>query len=176
MKNYPDNLIVDTFSSHFTENEFYIKYLRASSFRGFYYDSNDRSYGIVLQFLQNNQSRLNLYAIETEGMFSVVEYRISSEVFLIESVAYDKVLIMTNKYKITSASPASVVIKMPQKIEFTLQLLTRNSFFIRFLDSDQYASPINSFKSGLVLARESDHTAGDEFEDILNTNIAFSGK
>jgi hypothetical protein len=173
MKNYPNDLLVDKFNSHFSENEFYLKYLQNSSFRGFYYDTNDRSYGIVLQFSQNNHSKLGLYALEAEGMLSIMEYRISSDAFLIDSVAYDKVLISTNKYKIESVTSNAGVIKLPKKMEFTIQLLTRNSFYIRFLDSEQYSSPIRSFKGGLVLAKELNHFAVNAFEDIVGTNSVY---
>ena len=165
MRHYPNNLNVDTFNSHYSDNEFFNKYLRSGSFRGFYYDANERSYGIVLEFSHNHKTRLSLYAKELEGMVSIREYHIVSDVFVIENVAYDKVLVSTSQYKIEAVMPNNGPVKLPVNLEFTLQLLTRHSFFIRFLSSDQYGSPIGSFKGGLVLSRETNQDPEEEMEE-----------
>jgi hypothetical protein len=165
MKHYPSDLNVDTFNSHYTENEFFNKYLCSGSFRGFYYDANERSFGITLQFPNNHKTKLSIYAKELQGIVSITEYHIVSRVFVIENVAYDKVLISTSKYIIESALPGTNAVKLPACLEFTLQLLTRNSLFIRFLSSDQYGTPIGSFKGGLVLARETNQNYEKEMEE-----------
>jgi hypothetical protein len=156
MNYYPNDLRVDTFNSHFSENEFYNKYLKNSSFRGFYYDINEKSYGIVLHFPQDDQRKLILNAIESDGILPVVEYQISTDIFLVDVIAYDKVLITTAKYSLQA--PVKDALKVPRKLEFTLQLLTRNTLFIRFTESDKYTSAVKSLKGGLVLSRENSST------------------
>lgn len=173
MNIYKNNLTDEEDSSSYSESEFYTKYLLNSSFRGFYYDTNDRSYGISLQFLSTGYSTLNLYAVESKGSLSVIEYRISSKAFAMEAVAYDKVLIVAEEFQVESILPESLIIQMPKKLEFTLQLLTRNSLFIRFLDSEKYTSPIKSFKGGLVLAREMTLVSDKKLEEAFNYGSFF---
>jgi hypothetical protein len=173
MKFYPDDLFVDKFDSHFSENEFYLKYLKNTSLRGFYYDNHERSFGLILQFLNTNHTRLSMQVLESDGLLPVMEYSIHSHSFIIDSVAYDKILISTSRYNLEKITPSATEIRLPNKIEFTLQLLTRNTFFIRFLDSEQFASPIRLIKGGLVLAKETVQLKEELSRSIVSTGIAF---
>jgi hypothetical protein len=173
MKVNRHNLTEESFSQRLMEDEFFANYLSNSDFHGYYYDSNDKSYGITLQFRSTGYNIMNLYAIESLGNLSVIEYRIGANDFSIESVAYDKVLITADQYHVESIIPSSQIVQMPQKIEFTLQLMTRHSLFIRFLDSEKYPSPIRAFKSGLVLARETSEGSDGRFAEAYNSDGFF---
>jgi hypothetical protein len=166
MKTYPHDLLVDKFNSHYSENEFYNKYLKNSSLRGFYFDCDDRSCGIVMQFLEGND-KISIHAIESVGNYPVTDYLIIASSLLIECVAYDRVLLSTSRYRIENISTQSNSIKIPSTLEFTLQMMTRNALFIRFINSEQYDAPIRSLKGGLVLSREADGSSQLQFDDQL---------
>jgi hypothetical protein len=173
MKVCNDNLIEGENSFQNKEAEFLASYLMNSALYGFYYDSNNKSYGISLQFLSTGNSRMNLYAVESQGSLSVIEYRISSNDFSIDSVAYDKVLITATDFNVESILPISLTVQLPTRLAFTLQLLTRNSLYIKFSDSDQYTSPIKSIKGGLILAREQTEYLNQPFEAVYESSGFF---
>ncbi len=154
MKNLDNEFIVDSKNSVPVKNTFFKIHLYKNSFRGFWYDTYDRSYGIKLSFSDKNTSMLNLYAQDARGKMTVFEYEIKSNAIHIDQISYDKVIISTSKYDTVLTEPKGAVLKIPPYIEFTLQLLSHNSVYIQFTDYSMYSPPIKNLKRGLVLARE----------------------
>ena len=93
MKNFRDRIIPESSSVDNRDIELYTKYLYNKSFRGFYYDTDEKSYGIVLRFSPVHPESLTLYAQESKAGSTIFEYTIHSKLFLIEQMAYDKVLV-----------------------------------------------------------------------------------
>ena len=154
MDNQPNDLVLDQKESIFQKNTFYNKYLYNNSFRGFWFDSGEKSFGIVLSFEQNKASALNLYAQDLDGQMTVIKYMIKSDSFSIESIAHDKVQIIIPEFKTNLLLPRIGEVQVPDSIEFTLQILSHNSVYIQFLDYQLFSSPIDKLRFGLVLARE----------------------
>jgi hypothetical protein len=149
----------------------YLKYLDNQSFRGFYYDSEDRSYGIVLEFGKNMTGKMNLFAQVLQGNISVIEYRIQCDTFSIETLAYDKILIHSSAYKGKLLVPDKGVLKVPETLEFTVQVLTRNAVYIQFRNHEAFTAPISSFKGGLVLALDQRASRTEEETEILQSAV-----
>jgi hypothetical protein len=149
----------------------YYKYLNNQSFRGFYYDSAERSYGIVLEFGKNLSGKLNLYAQVVQGNINIIEYQVQCNTFSVETLAYDKVLINSKNYRGKLLAPTSDELKIPEVVEFTVQVLTRNSIYIRFLNHEEFTAPINSLKGGLVLAREQRESSTEEMTQTVESDI-----
>jgi len=159
MKNFKNQLISDLASSDHREIEIYTIYLNNKSFRGFYYDINDKSYGIVLSFSsQDRLESLNLFAQVSQSGATIVEYNIHSRSFLIEQIAYDKVQISATSCNKELILPESGELSIPEVVEFTIQVLTRNSIYLRFLNHESFTPPINSFRGGLVLSHDHLHS------------------
>ena len=135
-------------------NSIYYKYLNNQSFRGFYYDSDEKSYGIVLEFGKYLNGRINLFAQMAKGNMNIIEYQILCDTYSFDTIAYDKILINSSNYKSSLLIPREGQIDLPKNLEFSVQILTRNSVYLKFMNSEKYTAPINSFKGGLVLARE----------------------
>lgn len=154
MENQLGDLILDQEESVFQRNKFYKNYLYNNSFRGFWFDSGEKSYGIVLNFKHNRTRVLSLYAQDFNGQMSIVKYLIKSDSFSIESIAHDKVQIAITDFETKLLLPKQGEIHVPEIIEFTLQVLSHNSVYIQFLDYQLFTSPINKLRFGLVLARE----------------------
>ncbi len=143
-------------ASYFSDNELFTKYLSNSTFRGFYYDAENKSYGLSIHFSAGRDNELIISAIESQCGISISQYEIVSKSYSIESMAYDKVLISVRNYKIVHGirMKADADIQLPAIVEFVLLLLSRDSMFIYFPNPELYASPIKSIKGGLVLSRE----------------------
>jgi hypothetical protein len=154
MENQISDLMIGQEESVFQKNIFYKNYLYNNSFRGFWFDSGEKSYGIVLSFRQDNASVLNLYAQDLNGQMSIVKYLIKSDAFSIEPIAYDKVRIAITNYEAKLLLPKHGKFHAPEVIEFTLQVLSHNSMYIQFIDYQLFTSPIDKLRFGLVLARE----------------------
>lgn len=154
MKNFENLFKASSSKTTPDPDSLYYKYLNNQSFRGFYYDSEDKSYGIVLEFGKYLNGRLNLHAQVAEGNMNILEYQIQCDTFSINTIAYDKILINSSNFKSRLTLPETGSLELPEILEFSVQVLTRNSVYIRFMNADQYTSPINSYKGGLVLARE----------------------
>ena len=135
-------------------NSLYYKYLNNQSFRGFYYDSEDKSYGIVLEFGKYLNGRINLFAQVAQRNMNIIEYQIQCDTFSFDTIAYDRVLITSSNYKSSLLIPEDGNLELPEKLEFSVQILTRNSVYIRFMNAHEFTAPISSFRGGLVLARE----------------------
>ena len=148
------------------EDSVYYKYLNNQSFRGFYYDSEERSYGIVLEFGRNLRGTLNLFAQVIQGNMKTLEYQIECDSFSVDTIAYDKILINSSNYRGLLLVPETGDLIIPETLEFSIQVLTRNSVYIRFLNHEQFTAPISSFKGGLVLARE--HRASQTNEQTVS--------
>lgn len=155
-KNKP--VVIDT-DANYQYIELYFNYLQNRSFRGFYYDSDDISYGIVLSFKNAQTESFDLYAQESKAGKINLEYKIHSGTFSLEQMAYDKVLLSTASHNEDILTPDGKLPKTPEIIEFTIQILTRNSIYLRFLNHELYTSPISSFKGGLVLSRYTEYTS-----------------
>lgn len=140
------------------DSNIFFKYLSNHLFRGFYYDSDERCYGIVLSFPQEQPESFDLYAQESKAGKTSVEYKIHSNMFYTEQTAYDKVLISSSFHIEELLSVDGKNPKIPENVEFTIQVLTRNSIYLRFLNPELYTSPISSFKGGLVLSRENSYS------------------
>lgn len=149
-----DDLMLDQEESVFQKNKFYKKYLYNNSFRGFWFDSGEKSYGIVLSFKQNETSVLSLYAQDFNGQLSVVKYLIKSDSFSIEPITHDKIQIAITDFETNLLMPRKGNVQVPEIIEFTLQVLSHNSIYIQFIDYQLFTTPINKLRFGLVLARE----------------------
>lgn len=149
-----ENLILEQEASVFQKNKFYKNYLYNKSFRGFWFDSGEKSYGILLSFKQNSTGVLNLYAQDINGQMSIVKYQIKSDSFSIEPIAHDKVQIAITDFETKMLLPQQGNVDVPDLIEFTIQVLSHNSVYIQFIDYQLFASPINKLRFGLVLARE----------------------
>ena len=150
-----NDLILDLKKSIFQKNDFLNKYLYNRSFRGFWFDSGEKSYGIVLSFEENQTSALNLYAKDMDGQMIVIKYLIKSDSFSIEPIANDKVQITITEFNTKLLFPRIGGVQVPDSIEFTLQILSHNSVYIQFLNYRLFSSPIDKLRFGLVLARES---------------------
>lgn len=148
------DLILDQEETVFQKNKFYKKYLHNKSFRGFWFDSGEKSYGIVLSFKQENASVLNLYAQDVNGQMSMVKYLIRSDSFSLEPITHDKIRVEITDFETTLLLPEDGDIHVPEAIVFTLQMLTNNSVYIQFTDYELFTTPINKLRFGLVLARE----------------------
>ena len=149
------------------KDSIYYKYLNNQSFRGFYYDSDDRSYGIVLEFGKNLSGTLNLYAQVIQGNMNTLEYQIQCDTFSVDTLAYDKILINSSNYRGELLKPETGDLDIPETLEFSVQVLTRNSVYIRFLNHGGFTAPISSFKGGLVLAREHRALTIEEETDVV---------
>ena len=147
-------IILEQEESVFQKNEFYKKYLHKNSFRGFWFDSGEKSYGIVLSFKQENASVLNLYAQDTNGQMSMIKYLIHSDSFSLEAIAHDKIRIEITDFETKLLLPEKGDMYVPEVIVFTLQMLSHNSVYIQFTDYELFTSPIDKLRFGLVLARE----------------------
>jgi hypothetical protein len=154
MDNQFKDLLLDQEESVLQENIFYNDFLYNNSFHGFWYDSGEKSYGIVLNFRSRAAGMLKLYAQDSNGDISVVKYSIKSEAYSIEPIAYDKVLISFTDFETKLIIPRQGEVEVPEKIEFTLQLLSHHSIYIQFTDYQLFTTPINKLRFGLVLARE----------------------
>jgi hypothetical protein len=154
----------EDFNKGLINDDFFHNYLDNSVFYGYYYDHNERSYGISLHF-HEGYSKINLFARECQENISVIEYKINSSDFSLEAISHDKVRITAYKFLVESIIPETLVITMPDQLIFTLHILTYNSCYIKFTESEKYASPIFLFRNGLVLSREVrkyENTAIDE--------------
>jgi len=149
-----NDLMLDQEESVFQKNKFYKNYLHNNSFRGFWFDSGEKSYGIVIDFKQNSTGVLNLYAQDFNGQMSMVKYLIKSDSFSIEPIAHDKVRITISDFETKLLLPKQGDLQLPEVIEFTLQVLSHNSVYIQFTDYQFFTSPIDKLRFGLVLARE----------------------
>ena len=149
-----DELLVESNRTIPVKNKFFRAHLYKNSFRGFWYDTYERSYGIKLCFNEKNTSMLNLYARDAKGEMTVFEYEIKSDTFRIDQISYDKVIVSTSEFKSKLIEPSGDTLNVPANIEFTLQLLSHNSIYIQFTDCSMYSPPINKLQRGLVLARE----------------------
>ncbi|MGD2033475.1 MAG: hypothetical protein PVF73_00350 [Bacteroidales bacterium] len=154
MKTMDSEYLIDSKRPVPVKNRFFRAHLYKNSFRGFWYDTGERSYGIKLSFAEQNTSLLKLYAQDSKGEAAVFEYEIKSDDLHIGQISNDKVVISTSDYKARLIEPSGAVLKIPPYIEFTLQLLSHNSVFIQFHDYNMYSPPINHLARGLVLARE----------------------
>ncbi|MBA7518551.1 hypothetical protein ES705_10622 [subsurface metagenome] len=154
MKPLDNEILTESKRPAAVNNKFFKIHLYKNSFRGFWYDAYEKSYGIKLSFMGNNSGLLNLYAQDAEGNMVVFEYRIKSNAINIDQISYDKVLISTSEYDKELIEPQAGSLKVPPYIEFTLQLLSHNSVYIQFTDYSLYSPPINKLRRGLVLARE----------------------
>jgi hypothetical protein len=152
-----NDLMLDQEESVFQKNKFYKNYLHNNSFRGFWFDSGEKSYGIVLSFKQNSRGVLNIYAQDYNGQMSMIKYLIRSDSFSLETIAHDKVRIVITDFEITMLLPKKGNVLAPEIIEFTLQVLSHNSVYIQFPDYQLFTTPINKLRFGLVLAREQNH-------------------
>jgi hypothetical protein len=161
MKNFKNSLIDDYSSIDSRDNEIYTKYLYNKSFRGFYYDVNEKSYGIVLEFSPNHPESLTLFAQEAQSGSTVIEYAIHSHLFRIEQLAYDKILISAIECENELLFPEDTLLNIPKTVEFTIQVLTRHSIYLRFLNHTLYTPPISSFQGGLILSRDYVHHTHD---------------
>lgn len=150
----PSDLILDREETVFQKNKFYKKYLHNNSFRGFWFDSEEKSYGIVLSFKQENASVLNLYAQDVNGQMSMVKYLIRSDSFSLEPIAHDKIRVEIPDFETILLLPEDGDIHVPEVIVFTLQMLSNNSVYIQFTDYELFTTPIDKLRFGLVLARE----------------------
>lgn len=163
-----NNLIMTKSKPFSNEDSLFYKYLNNQSFRGFYYDSNDKSYGIVLEFGKNLRGTLNLFAQAIQGNISIIEYHIHCDTFTVDTLAYDKILINSKNYEAKLLLPKTGNLDIPETLEFSVQVLTRNSVYIRFLNHEEFTAPISSFKGGLVLASE--HRASKTENTTLSVN------
>ena len=154
MKNFINRPESDVSVANHHDVEIYSKYLYNNTFRGFYYDAEDTSYGIVLSFINDQTDSLNLFAQESKSGTIITEYTIYSENFHIEQKAYDKLLILAKSYEKEILVQDEGMMEIPSVVEFTLQVLTRNSIYLRFLNHVLFTPPISSFKGGLVLSRD----------------------
>lgn len=152
MKNFKNKLISQFPDKDSHEIEIYNNYLHKRHFRGFYYDSEDKSYGIVLSFSQKGQNSMNLFAQESQAGNVLVEYRINCASFTMEQLAYDKVMISASAHKQHMLVPNDGILQVPQVVQFTLQILTRSSIYLKFINHEQFTRPISSFQGGLVLS------------------------
>ncbi|MBN1952709.1 MAG: hypothetical protein JW801_16020 [Bacteroidales bacterium] len=167
-----NNSILLTKSKPFSgDDALYFKYLNNQSFRGFYYDTDDRSYGIALEFGKNLKGTLNLFAQVMQGNMNIIEYQIRCNAFSVDTLAYDKVLINSKNYSGKLQLPNNGTLDIPEVLEFSVQILTRNSVYIRFLNHEAFTPPISSFKGGLVLARE--HRASQIEEEPYSVESDF---
>ncbi len=158
MNNLKNKLISEFPVVSHNDVELYFKYLHNKLFRGFYYDSDEKSYGIVLSFSQDQTESFNLFAQESKSGTIIMEYKIHSGIFTIEQIAYDKVLISSTSHTEEIMTPEGRMPEIPKVIEFTILVLTRNSIYLRFLNHELYSSPISSFKGGLVLSLDHQYT------------------
>ncbi len=154
MKHFNNKLISEYPLTEHHDIEIYSKYLYNKLFRGFYYDSEDKSYGIILSFLKGNTDSLNLYAQESKSGTVTLDYRIHTDIFTLDQLAYDKVLISATSFDREVLIPEKGSLDFPKIVEFTIQVLTRNSIYLRFLNHELFTPPISSFQGGLVLSRE----------------------
>lgn len=154
MKTIDNDNIVEIKRSAVLNSAFFKAHLFRNSFRGFWYDTFQRSYGIKLSFQNKNKSLLCLYMQDTRGEMTVFEYEIRSNEIQIGQIRNDKVIISTSAYTVKLIQPKNTRLKTPVNIEFTLQLLSHNSIYIHFTDYSLYSPPINHLRRGLVLARE----------------------
>lgn len=162
-------------SKPFSDNDsLYHKYLNNQSFRGFYYDTDDRSYGIALEFGKNLNGTLNLFAQVIQGNMNIIEYQIQCDAFSVDTLAYDKVLINSRNYRGKLILPVSGQLNIPEVLEFSVHVLSRNSVYIRFLNHEAFTPPISSFKGGLVLAREHRASQTDERTIAVDSDIFIS--
>jgi hypothetical protein len=155
MEHQLGELLLEQDESVFQRNTFYKEHLYNNSFRGFWFDSGEKSYGIILSFRQKHSGVLSIFAQDFRGKHTVSKYIIESDSFSMESIAYDKVQISISEYTTNSIPAAEYQIKVPEVIEFTLQVLSHNSVYIQFMDYQLFTSPINKLRFGLVLASES---------------------
>ncbi len=154
MKTLDNEILVESNRPIPVNNKFFKTHLYKNSFRGFWYDTYERSYGIKLSFSEKNASMLNFYAEDARGEMTVFEYDIKSDTIRIDQISYDKVIVSTSDYQAKLIEPEGAELKLPSNIEFTLQLLSHNSIYIQFSDCMMYSPPINKLHRGLVLARE----------------------
>lgn len=154
MKTVDNEILVETNHSIPVNNKFFRAHLYRNSFRGFWYDTDERSYGIKLSFSEKNASLLNFYAEDAKGEMTMFEYQIKSDTIRIDQISYDKVIVSTSEYKAKLIEPKGAELKIPSNIEFSLQLLSHNSIYIQFSDCFSYSPPVNKLHRGLVLARE----------------------
>lgn len=149
-----DNIILESTDSTPFENNFYQKNLKGKTFRGFWYDQSEKSYGIILDFNFDKERNLCLFAQDIMAGSALIEYRIISKSFAIEQISYDKVLLTLNLFQSDYTSEKRSELRLPEVIEFTLHLLSQNSVYIQFVNHRQFSPPINKLRFGLVLAKE----------------------
>ena len=159
MNVFKNKLTITDTDINYHDIELYFKYLQNKLFRGFYYDSDDISYGIVLSFKNEQTESFDLYAQESKAGKINLEYKIHSETFALEQMAYDKILLSTDSHNEEILTPEGKLPNTPEIIELTIQVLTRNSIYLRFMNHELYTSPISSFKGGLVLSRYTEYTS-----------------
>jgi len=149
------------------EVEIFNIYLLNKHFRGFYYDSDDRSYGIVLSL--SSSGNLKLFAQETKSGSTLSEFRLQADNFYIEQTAYDKIIVSAAVSGKNTYITNNTGLELPEKMEFSIQILSRNSIYIRFLSPELFTPPISSFRIGLVLSRE--HHAVENKIEVEAENI-----
>lgn len=152
MRNQSDELTLDSIESGLNENDFFHVNLKGKTFRGFWYDYNEESYGIILAFKKDTESKLSLFAQDSCGGSSRMEYKIESDSFSLEQIGHDKVLIGIRLYKTECTAGSESKLRLPEYIEFTLYSLSQNSMYIQFLNHKLFSPPINKLRFGLVLA------------------------
>lgn len=155
MKDLSDQLTRQSPSSISFENDFYLRYLKGFKFRGFWYDHQEKSYGITLSFHREDSSRLSLFAQDRFQTSKLNEYCLESDTFFLDQIAYDKILISLSVFRLYRESEPDADLSFPSTIEFSMQLLSQNSFYLQFLNHKQYSPPINKLRFGIVLARDS---------------------
>lgn len=152
MRNQIDELTLNSIESGLQETDFFHTNLKGKTFRGFWYDHDEESYGIILAFGKDTEGKLSLFAQDSRGGSSLMEYKIESDSFSLERIANDKVLINLRLYKSELLGRSKPDLHLPQNIEFTLYLLSQNSIYIQFINHKLFSPPINKLGFGLVLA------------------------